>query len=240
MSDETLEAALQAAERDAEAALRSLAAVTKEAKRVKAAAVHGNVRDLQQALDAAARLADQAGDAVRDLRDGWRFDAGGWFASGEYTKELLASAAETGVQAFESDQRILSYPVIVQISPADTSVLIDRKKERRVRPSVVVKQLAALQQRPPNFKPEAFIETLAAAYDLAVAAKGARRGAPVKLVDTYGVLTLLPGAAREYTKPEFARDLYLLDQSGIVQTKDGRRMSLPASALTRGSGVLTT
>jgi len=54
------------------------------------------------------------------------------------------------------------------------------------------------------------------------------------------VLTLLPGAARDYTRQEFARDLYLLDQSGVVDVKDGRRMSLPASAMTRGSGVLTT
>jgi hypothetical protein len=54
------------------------------------------------------------------------------------------------------------------------------------------------------------------------------------------VLTLLPGAARDYTRQEFARDLYLLDQSGIIETKDGRRMSLPASALTRSGAVLTT
>jgi len=57
-----------------------------------------------------------------------------------------------------------------------------------------------------------------------------------KLVDVHRVLTLLPGAARDYTRQEFARDLYLLDQSGVIDTKDGRRMSLPASALTRSSG----
>ncbi len=65
-------------------------------------------------------------------------------------------------------------------------------------------------------------------------------GAPAKLVDVHRVLTLLPGAARDYTRQEFARDMYLLDQSGVVDVKDGRRMSLPASALTRGGGVLTT
>jgi hypothetical protein len=50
----------------------------------------------------------------------------------------------------------------------------------------------------------------------------------------------MPGMARDYTKPEFARDVYLLDQSGIVTTRRGRRMSLPASALTRSAGVLRT
>jgi hypothetical protein len=67
-----------------------------------------------------------------------------------------------------------------------------------------------------------------------------RTGTPVKLVDVHGVLTIMPGSAREYTRPEFVRDIYLLDQSGIVLTKRGRRMSLPASALTRSAGVLRT
>ncbi len=67
-----------------------------------------------------------------------------------------------------------------------------------------------------------------------------RPGATVKLASVYSVLTLLPGASRDYTRPEFARDLYLLDQSGVTVTKNGRVLSLPASALTRGSGVLTT
>jgi hypothetical protein len=62
----------------------------------------------------------------------------------------------------------------------------------------------------------------------------------VKLVDVYRVLTIMPGARREYDKQEFARDLYLLDQSGLTETRDGRRLHLPASALTRGSGVLVT
>ena len=66
-----------------------------------------------------------------------------------------------------------------------------------------------------------------------VGAGGLRPGSPAKLVDVHRVLTLLPGAARDYTRQEFARDLYLLDQSGVVDVKDGRRMTLPASALTR-------
>jgi hypothetical protein len=235
-----LEAALDGFERDIEGALRSLGAAQKEAKRAKAAAAVGEIRQLQQAADNAVRLAEQAATAVTEARAGWAFDIGEWFASGDYTKELLASASEAGVRAFESDDRILSYPAVVQISAADTSVLVDKKKERRIRPSVIVRQLAALQNKLPSFKPEAFLASLLRAYDLVVGANGVRPGQAVKLVDVHGVLTLLPGAARDYTRQEFARDLYLLDQSRIVDTKDGRRLSLPASALTRGSGVLTT
>jgi hypothetical protein len=236
----SLEDALQAVERDADAAIKSLGAALKAAKKAKSAAALGQIRDLEQAMDAATALAGQAAESVGDIRAGWQFDVGGWFASGEYAKELLASAAEAGVKAFESDERILCYPVIVQVSASDATIVVDKQKDRRIRPSVVVRHLDALQERPPKFKPESFMESLAAAYDYVVAAKGLRPGTAAKLVDVHRVLTLLPGAARDYTRQEFARDMYLLDQSGVVTAKDGRHMSLPASALTRGSGVLTT
>jgi hypothetical protein len=236
----SLEEALQAVERDADGAIKALGSALKAAKKAKAAAAHGQIRDLQQSLETTLNLADQATVAAQELRQGWNFDVAEWFSSGDYAKELLAAATEAGVQAFESDDRILSYPVIVQVSPSDTTVVIDKQKDRRVRPSVVVSHLATLQQRPPRFKADAFIETLASGYDLVVASKHLRSGAPARLVDVHKVLTLLPGAARDYTRQEFARDLYLLDQNGVTETKDGRRMSLPASALTRGAGVLTT
>lgn len=235
-----LEQALEDVERDADDLIKALGAALKAAKKGKAAAAAGQIRDLEAAMDAGVALAGQASEAASQLRRGWRFDVGEWFASGDYTKELLATAAEAGVKAFESDERILSYPVIVTVSGSDTTVTVDKVKDRRVRPSVVVGHLGTLQQRPPKFKPEPFIESLASAYDLVVAAQGLRPGAAAKLVDVHRVLTLLPGAARDYTRQEFARDMYLLDQTGVVDTRAGRRMSLPASAMTRGSGVLTT
>lgn len=235
-----LEQALEDVERDADALIKALGAALKAAKKAKAAAAAGQIRDLEAAMDAGAALAGQASEVASQLRSGWRFDVGEWFASGDYTKELLATAAEAGVKAFESDERILSYPVIVTVSGSDATLTVDKVKDRRVRPSVVVGHLGALQERPPKFKPEPFIESLASAYDLVVAAQGLRPGTAAKLVDVHRVLTLLPGAARDYTRQEFARDMYLLDQTGVVDTRAGRRMSLPASAMTRGSGVLTT
>ncbi len=238
--DTTLETALQALERDADAAVRSLAAALKEAKKAKAAAASGQLRDLRQALDGTVRLAGEAVTTTRDLREAWTFDERAHFASGAYAKEVLALAAEEGVQVFESDDRILCYPAIIETSVADTTVVVDKKKERKVRPSVLVRTLKALQSRPPKFKAESFLESLAVAYDLVVARQAGRPGAPQKLTDLYAVLTVLPGSGRDYTKQEFARDLYLLDQSGKTTTKSGRTLQLPASALTRGSGVLTT
>ncbi|MGO9962077.1 MAG: hypothetical protein ACLPUG_01450 [Acidimicrobiales bacterium] len=235
-----LERALEVLEAEAIAFQEAVSSAARVAKKARTAAETGTVRDIPQTLAAAAQLATDVAAAAERLRTAWRFDVEDWFASGEYAKELLAATAAAGVSAFESDERILCYPVIVQVLSGDTSVVIDKKKDRRIRPSVVAAALGRLQQREPKFKPEAFIESLAAAYDLVVASKSMRPGAPVKLVDVHSVLTIMPGTAREYTRPEFARDVYLLDQSHIVVTKKGRRIGLPASALTRSAGVLRT
>lgn len=240
MTDQSLEQALDAIERAAATAVRATALAHAEAKRVKAAAASGQMRALRQSLDAAVRLADQASETARQLRAGWTFDEGAHFASGDYTKEVLAVAADQGVAAFEADDRILSYPAIVALSASDATVLIDKRKERRVRPSVLVSALKELQARPPKFKPEAFLEALATAYDLVVAQRGGQPGTTVKLGDVYNVLTVLPGSSRDYSRQELARDLYLLDQTGVTTTRDGRVLRLPASALTRGGGVLRT
>lgn len=235
-TQESLEQALADIEERADSTVRALMAAVKAAKRAKNAAAVGQLRDVQQAIDAADELAEEARGSAAEMRRTWRFDGPEYFASGAFTKELLAAADGAGLQAFEVDDRILSYPSIVAVSASDTSVVVDKTKDRRVRPSVVVGHLVARQERPPKFKPEPFLETLAKTYDLV----SSRPGAAAKLADVYAVLTLLPGTGRDYTKPEFARDLYLLDQSGITTTKGGRTMTLPASALTRGSGVLQT
>lgn len=240
MTENSLESALSAIEREADIAVRSLGAALKEAKKVKAAAAVGHVRELRQALNTTAELASQAADAAKLLQAGWTFDEELHFAGGAFTKEILALAAEEGLAVFESDERLLSYPAIVVISPGDVTVVIDKKKERRVRPTVLVATLKALQSRGPKFKAEAFLEALGNAYDHVVAKRDLRPGAIVKLADIYSVLTLLPGSGRDYTRQEFARDLYLLDQSGVTTTRDKRMLSLPASALTRGSGVFIT
>ena len=94
MTDHSLEAALETIERDADTAVRAAAAALAEAKRVKAAAATGQLRALRQTLDGAARLTEQAAVTARDVRDRWTFDEQAHFASGAFTKEVLASAAE--------------------------------------------------------------------------------------------------------------------------------------------------
>ncbi len=236
-----LEAALGQAEDDVAGAARTCAALGRELKRARAAAGTGQVRDLRRALDATVALVEKLGEEVAAARDGYDVDEAELLASGAYHKELLAAAADADVKMFEEDERLLCYPSLVRVLPGETALEIDRRRERRLRPSVVVDLLARAQRAGPRFKPQPFLSSLVTAYDLVVAQQGKRAGAVVRLLDVYGVLTLLPGQARDYSKQEFARDLYLLDQSGLTSVgSTGRQLRWSASTGTKQAGVLTT
>ena len=235
------EAALSATEVQATATLQSAAALTRELKRVKAGSAAGQTRELRRALEAAETLAAQLAEAAQSLRVGYDFDEQAYLASGAYAKELLASAAAAGVDMFEEDERLLCYPSLVRILSDQVALEIDRKRERRLRPSVVVALLAAAQRRGPRFRPAPFLDSLRIAYELVVARDGKKPDAVVRLIDIWALLTMLPGQSREYTKQEFARDLYLLDQSGLATTpRSSRRLRWSASTGTKGAGVLAT
>jgi hypothetical protein len=238
---EALEATFVATEQAVDQALKAAAAATRELRKARAGAKNGQIRDIRKALQAAAAAADELAGQAQAAREGFDPNEQEYLASGAYTKELLAAASAAGVAMYEEDERLLCYPSLVRVLPGDAVVEIDRRRERRLRPSVLVDLLAAAQTRPPRFKPEPFLDSLRSAYDLVVARDGKKPDAVVRLGDVWAVLTMLPGQAREYTKQEFARDLYLLDQSGVTSTpKDPRQLRWSASTGTKGTGVLTT
>jgi hypothetical protein len=237
----TLEETLAATERAVEGALRSAAAVTRELRKALSGAKNGQVREARKALAAAQAATNALADETRALSDGFDPDEQAYLASGGYVKELLAVAQARGVRIFEEDDRLLCYPSLLRVLPADAAVEIDRVRERRIRPSVLVELLARTQDRAPRFKAEAFLDSLRAGYELVVASEGKKNDGVVRLVDIWSVLTMLPGQRGQYSKQEFARDLYLLDQSGITRTaRSSRELRWSASTGTKGSGLLVT
>ena len=237
----TLEETLAATERDVEVALKSAAAVTRELRRALAGAKNGQIREARKALAGAHAATAGLIDETRALSDG--FDPGEetYLASGGYVKELLAVAQARGVRIFEEDDRLLCYPSLLRVLPGDAAVEIDKVRERRIRPSVLVELLARTQDRAPRFKAEAFLDSLRAGYELVVASQGKKADGVIRLVDVWSVLTMLPGQRGQYSRQEFARDLYLLDQSGVIRTaRSPRELRWSASTGTKGSGLLVT
>src|SRR2546422_5846193 len=127
----------------------------------------------------------------------------------------------------------IAIPALIRVSPNEKAVFIDKKRENCIRPSVLVSRLKELQRKPPRFRPEAFLAALFETYSDVVARRGKEdllQTAPVvPLVDIYELLTRLPGQSREYSKQEFARDIYLLHRSGVDTTRNEARVSFPIS-----------
>jgi hypothetical protein len=238
--DGSLERALERTEGDAASALKAATDVARELKRLRAAARDGVTRDLQKSIDAAVRLVDALRDSVAVTREGWVFDEREHLASGAYQRELVAAADRANLRLIEHDGRLLTYPSVVRVLPSDAAIEIDRKREKRIRPSVVVRKLQALRDRPVRFHAEQFLESLFRAYELLVARAKRDAGTDIRLIDVHDVLTLLPGQSREYSREEFARDLYLLEESGVDRTRDGLRVGFPAATGTKGRGSLAT
>jgi hypothetical protein len=87
-----------------------------------------------------------------------------------------------------------------------------------------------------------FLESLYLAYE-ALAGRQHQQlpetGRVERLLDIYNLFVLLPGQRREYSQQEFARDIYLLDQSGVTTTRRGQRLTFEAAAGTRArTGLL--
>jgi hypothetical protein len=234
----TLEDALARTEGDVEAALKAASAVTKSLKRFRTAAHVGNLRDLGPAIEAAEKALAEAGRRLAEAKAGWDFDEEAYFSDGNYPRELLETARQMDVRIFELDDRLYCYPSLIRVLGGDRSVMIDKTRERRLRPSLLVEHLRDLQQRQPRFRPDAFLESLFDAYTHLVEKRGKDQvGDSVveRLVDVYGLFTLMPGQAREYSKQEFARDIYLLDRSGVTRTRRGYVVSFPASTGARSA-----
>ena len=239
-----IEAAFARAETEAEAALKAAANVTRYLKRFHRATHEGNTRDLQAAAEAARRSIDQLDQAITRIGQTWTFDDETYLRDGGYSAELIARANRAELRISQLENRLYCYPALLRILPGDRAVMVDKKRERRLRPRFLINLLRDLQNRPPRFRAGDFLASLAAAYEVAIKSNPNRSyGTVVSLGELYDLLTMLPGQARDYSRQEFARDVYLLDQSGETETKNGQRIEFHAGAgarLPRGTLTIVT
>jgi hypothetical protein len=227
-----LEQALVQTEADADAACKAATAALRSLKKFRAAAQLGNLRELQKTIEAAGQTIAELEQQFAKAKAGWNFDEETYLSNGSFVAEVLTAATQAGVHIYERDDRLYCYPSLIRVLPNDRAVVIDKTRERRLRPSVLVQHLQELQNKPVRFKSQAFLESLYDAYFTAVKTrdKDRRDTAPiVPLVEIYDLFTLLPGQAKEYARQEFARDLYLLDQSRVTTARNGAVISFHAA-----------
>ena len=236
----TLEQNLADIEADAVATLRAAASLLRPLRRCRLAAQVGDLEELSNSLEAAEVAIGELHHHLKKTKKGSAFDVQRYLAQGKYTQEILDTAQQMGISIFKREDRLYCHPALIRIAANDKAVYINRKRERRIRPSVFVKQLKDLQQKPPSFKPEAFLAALLEAYSQIVAQRvnETLSSAPVvPLVELYKLLTLLPGQVKEYSRQEFVRDVYLLHRSGRDTTNSGAKVSFPISRGVRGKNL---
>ena len=233
--DATLEAALAVAEQDAAVVLKLAGKVAGALKAMQTAAREGDLRKLRSAPEAIRQAMTTLDREVSRVETAWDFDEEAYLRDGAYVAELLEHARAQHLQLVQQDDRLFCYPVLIGILPGEKAVKIDRKLERKIRPSVLVSALRERQLKQARFKSPPFLESLWAAYQLAVDRKTKERyeGSVVPLRELYAIFTLMPGLAREYTIQELTRDIYLLDESGVTTTADGRVVEFHASTGTK-------
>jgi hypothetical protein len=208
--------------------------------RLRMQAEQGNLHAMQAVLESLFNLTKDLGQMLQSMDESVPANPSAYLNSGAYRDELRAAAEAAGLAIFEENGRLLSPPSVLRVLPRDMALEIDGQKEFRLRPSLVIGQLAERQRRP-KFGHTGFLNSLREAYDLVVARNGGRSDAVVRLIDIWHVLTLLPGRGKEYTRSEFTRDLYLLDKGGVTSTlQSDRQLRWCASSGTRSQGLLST
>jgi hypothetical protein len=229
MPETSLENSLAGFQSAVETTLEKANSLTKRLKRLKAAAQTGDLREIDKSL---ADLKELAG-AVQEQSSGlgFEFDAADYFPDG-LLHELLEAAKAKGLNVFAQDGKLYCYPLLVRIKPSERSVQIGKKTDRAIRPSALAERLRQLQSKPARFQSSAFLGLLYRAWKHCAA----KNESPVlTLAEIYDVLTLMPGSAKEYTRDDFARDLYLLDRSGVTKMDNGIEFRFSASTGTRNA-----
>ena len=239
----TFEDGFAAAEKAADSVLTALKSYSLLATQLRKAARDGNIAAVRRTSLQLQNRISLIQQEVANAAGAWPFDpeAERDYLEGQYSEELKEEAGKKGLQVFDRDGRLIVHPSVVRVMPGEKAVQINRRQMSTIRPSKVVGVLEDLQKRPPRSNPQQFLESLYRAYlalamsDTADRLKLGEVGQVVQLSRIYDLWTGRPGAGREYSQLDFARDLYNLETSGVRQVRAGPRVSLSASTGTRNS-----
>ncbi len=242
----TFEQGFAQTEGSAAAAVKAAQALVKAARNLEKAAKDGNISKMRDAAGRLSTSGDAAYQQAANAAAAWPFDdeKESDYLRSDYEQELIEAGQAEGLRIHVQDDVLVVFPKIVRILPDRRAVRVDRKQVSMIRPSKLVAALRREQERRLPFSSAQFLEALYKAYRQ-LAGEGLfgggkdLRGTPVLLTKVYDTFTLLPGSRREYSRTDFCRDLYQLDQSGIRQTRSGAAFSLQASSGTRQSQRLS-
>lgn len=184
------------------------------------------------------------GEAIAQLRErsdmlaarAEDFDEQAYFASGDFSRQLLEACAERGIDARGDKGVYEMFPIKVRVLGDDehaAEVYINRRKLPSYRPGFVAANIAGQQAKlyAANFKAQAFMNELADAYETTCLKTGARKGSTQALNKIYKYMVPMARARREYDAQAFAFDLARLYEAGTEAwiARDGVRYAFGTS-----------
>ena len=233
----SFEQAFSDTEQAADSTLKSAADLMRQARALKKAAQTGNITHVRRAQSGIQEAQSILAQDLENAYSTWPFkdEDEKQYLDDHYVAEFCRAAEDAGLRIFERDGNLISYPSIVRILPGDKAVRVDNKRVATIRPSHLVSTLLKNQQKPLRRLPMAYLNALYSVYSDIVSGESSGRmvkgsGRVVPLARVYKLLTSLPGSRREYSRTDFARDLYILDSDGPKRTNSGAVISFPSSA----------
>ena len=236
----SFEQAFSDTELAADSTLKSANALLKQVRDLKRASQTGNIAAVRRSQDGLDATLSELRQEVHNAKSIWPFqkEAEKQYLDEQYTNELIRVAEEKGLNIYERDGRLISYPSIVRVLPDDRAVKIDRKKVPTIRPSHLADLLLKNQQKPLRRLPMIYLNALYTVYSDIVSGDSSDRmvkgsGRVIPLSRIYRLLTSLPSSRGEYSRSDFARDIYILDSDGPKRTNRGAIVDFPSSTGTK-------
>ena len=235
----TFEQGFAAVETAAGAAAASAAEMTKAARRLLKAAQDGNIAQIRRT---AAQLTDTAAVVTEHVNRAatsrpFAADKEMDYLAGRFGDELRDEAENIGLKITPRDEALVCSPSIIRVFPGERAVRVDGKKRAAIRPSKLAADLRANQQRQTGSNPQRFLEALFKAFQRVAdrSADGGMfdAGRMISLDEIYASFTTWPTTPRQYTRTDFARDIYLLDIADDKTTKSGATVSFHHSTAAR-------
>ena len=212
----------------------SVNSVTRLQKTILKDAETGNLSDMKKSLDSLKEAAQVLNEDVSAYEEAaLAFDTSEYFQSGDFTRQLLASCEEKGVDVKGEKGIYEMFPYKIRISADTEEVYMNRKKIPSYRPSFVAETVRSGQEKlnRASFKPAPFMAELAEAYDVTCLKSGARIGSDQMLTKIYKNLAPMARARKEYDMQAFAFDLARLYEAGSEEwvLKNGRTFTFGTS-----------
>lgn len=209
----------------------SAGAVTRMQKAIQKNTDTGNLTEVKKSLASLSEAVDLLKERVAAIEEEvGAFDTKEYFISGDFTKQLLESCEEKGIDVRGEMGVYEMFPYKVRITAGEDhaeEVYMNRKKVPSFRPSYVAETIRAGQEKlyKAKFNELSFMTELAEAYETTCLKSGARVGSTQKLDKIYKTMVPMSRARKDYDKQAFAFDLARIYEAGTESwvAKNGKQ-----------------